>query len=303
MMLSSHWSITDAATTPDCQRIEKNYSLTWNGLAVKQGQKWQLTLLESTKIFKIDNGKEIFVREVKKGERLPIYAFATVGYRVSDNLFIRRDTKVKVVRIPSSIITIAQCTHELAQDLTQNASQKIVVTKQPATMYKATLETWTKEAGRWIKKSTTTAVIGKKGIGKTIEGDAKTPKGNYALGTAFGWGNKPISMKYPFKKATKIDYWVDDPSSKDYNKWITYKGNPANRWKSYERMNQRLYKYGVVIMYNQNPIISGRGSAIFLHQKNNDTVYTNGCIALNESEIVALLKWLDPNKKPIIEIK
>ena len=43
-------------------------------------------------------------------------------------------------------------------------------------------------------------------------------------------------------------------TSKDYNNWKTYKGNPQINGSHFERMNHELYKYGAVINYNTNPI-------------------------------------------------
>jgi|GEM_PF-2120414 len=37
------------------------------------------------------------------------------------------------------------------------------------------------------------------------------------------------------------------------------------RWKSFERLTHLLYKYAVVVCYNDNPMAKGKESAIFLH--------------------------------------
>lgn len=187
--------------------------------------------------------------------------------------------------------------------LKNNASQMIMV-EAPRTGTSATVQRYVKENGKWKKfSSSMQAVVGKNGIGKGKEGDARTPAGTYLLGTSFGWGKKPAGMKYPFKSASKYDYWIDDVKSKDYNKWVHYKGNPNDRWKSFERLNHPLYKYAMVIRYNENPIVKGAGSAIFLHIKSSSTKYTLGCVAVSEGNMIKILKWLDPNKKPVIEIK
>lgn len=190
------------------------------------------------------------------------------------------------------------------QKLQNEASQKLVVRASKKTKTAATLTRYAKVKGKWVKVgSTVSAVIGKKGVGKTKEGDARTPKGTFRLGTAFGWGGKPSGMRYPFRKATKYDYWVDDVKSRDYNKWVAYKGNPYKRWKSFERMTHQLYKYGVVIRYNDSPIVKGAGSAIFLHIKKSNTKYTLGCVAISEKDLLTVIKWLDSKKKPIMVIE
>ena len=65
-------------------------------------------------------------------------------------------------------------------------------------------------------------------------------------------------------KTTNNDYWIDDVSFPDYNKWVTYEGNPDEKWNSYERLRISDYKYAVVINYNTSNIQPGKGSAIFL---------------------------------------
>lgn len=174
--------------------------------------------------------------------------------------------------------------------------QRILV--KSTSLNKAQVQLQELDGANWKNVQTYEAVIGKNGTGKTKEGDGKTPIGAYSLGTAFGWGEALPNLQYPFKRVTSNDYWIDDVKSKDYNKWVTYSGNPSQRWNSFERMNHPLYKYGVVIRYNEDPIIAGKGSAIFLHMKNSTTKYTLGCIALNEQDLITLIKWLNKDKNP-----
>lgn len=186
--------------------------------------------------------------------------------------------------------------------LQQQAGQRITVTSTSKTTATVQLQQLSGDKWQNVNKPYQ-ALIGKNGIGKTKEGDGKTPTGTFALGTGFGWGQPIHNPNYPFKKATANDYWIDDASSKDYNQWVTYSGDPKKKWKSFERMNHTLYKYGVVIRYNDDPIIPGRGSAIFLHTKNASTKHTLGCIALNEGDLITVMKWLNSDKNPIIIIK
>jgi L,D-peptidoglycan transpeptidase YkuD (ErfK/YbiS/YcfS/YnhG family) len=193
---------------------------------------------------------------------------------------------------------------EKAKILKKEAAQMIVVTPSKISKTTGTMQRYEKKNGKWNKvASPMKVVIGKKGTGKTKEGDARTPVGTFRLGASFGWGQKPTRIKHPFKKVTKHDYWIDDTKSKDYNKWVRYKGNPNKKWKSFERLNHPLYKYGVVIRYNEKPIVKGAGSAIFLHVKTSKTKYTLGCVATEEKNLLKTIKWLDPKKKPIIIIK
>jgi len=141
--------------------------------------------------------------------------------------------------------------------------------------------------------------IGEKGfaaLAKKREGDGKSPSGIFLLGIAFGY-DPSVATKMPYRQATDDDFWVDDVNSGDYNKWV--KGKPAAA--SWERMKRDddQYKYGIVIEYNMNPIVKGKGSAIFLHIWK-DRGATVGCVAMPEEMVLKILAWLDPASKPLI---
>ncbi|TXC91373.1 L,D-transpeptidase family protein [Metabacillus litoralis] len=160
-----------------------------------------------------------------------------------------------------------------------------------------------KEGDSWRRTLKTSAVLGKNGSsGNKREGDGKTPIGLYPLRDAFGIKTKPSKVNYPYTKTTKNDYWVDDPTSSDYNKGITYKGDPSTKWNSFERMSNSLYQYGVIIGYNDDPVIKGKGSAIFLHVWRNSASPTLGCVAIAETKLVNVLQNLKVEKNPHILI-
>lgn len=157
--------------------------------------------------------------------------------------------------------------------------------------------------GRWaVVLSGIPVMLGKNGIGKTKEGDGRTPSGVYPLGGAFGTADKPEGLKLAYKQTAKQDYWIDDPASSDYNRPVTYAGNPDRKWHSYERLYQPLYKYAIVIRYNEDPIVPGKGSAIFLHLWRGPDKPTAGCIAMSEPNLLRLMAALDPELSPAIAI-
>ena len=147
------------------------------------------------------------------------------------------------------------------------------------------------------------AVIGKNGFadaGKKREGDGKTPSGTFALQMTFGY-DKSIKTKMPYRQAFIDDIWVDDPKADDYNRWVKKAKTQAV---SYEKMRRddNLYKYGIVIEYNTNPVVKDYGSAIFFHVWRGKDIPTAGCIAVSEEDIVKILAWLDPKALPVIII-
>jgi L,D-peptidoglycan transpeptidase YkuD (ErfK/YbiS/YcfS/YnhG family) len=145
------------------------------------------------------------------------------------------------------------------------------------------------------------AVIGKNGFaptGKKREGDGKTPSGIFTLQMTFGY-EKSIKTNMPYRQALLDDIWVDDTNADDYNRWVK---KLETRAASYERMRRddNLYKYGIIIEYNTNPVIRGYGSAIFFHVWRGENIKTAGCVAVSEQDIVKILAWLDPQALPVI---
>lgn len=151
-----------------------------------------------------------------------------------------------------------------------------------------------------IKIGPLAAGIGDNGFaapGQKVEGDGKSPTGLFKLGTLFTYENQ-VETKMPFTQSTSEDKWIDDPESADYNRHV--RGETSA--KSYEnlKLTSDAYKYCMVIEYNTNPVVKGKGSAIFFHLRNSETGTTAGCVAISESDMVQILKWLDPEEDPMI---
>jgi len=180
------------------------------------------------------------------------------------------------------------------------SEQLIFATNRDSASVFVTIHTVEKEDGIW--RLVFPAFIGSIGemgfaaVDEKREGDGKSPTGVFALGLAFGY-NPFVETKMPYRQATDDDFWVDDADSEDYNRWV--KGEPnAVSWEKMKRDDDQ-YKYGVVIGYNMDPVVKGKGSAIFLHVWN-DGDSTLGCVAMSEEMILKILAWLDPAKKPLI---
>ena len=161
-----------------------------------------------------------------------------------------------------------------------------------------------KQNGAWHQAlSPMKAVVGRNGFaprGEKREGDGRTPSGPYRLGTAFGYApSAPTRM--PYRQALPDDLWVDDPAAPNYNRWVRQSEVQAT---SYEKMKRDddLYKYGIVIEYNMDPVVPGHGSAIFLHIWAGESSTTAGCVAVSEEDMLKILGWLDPAASPVIVI-
>lgn len=140
--------------------------------------------------------------------------------------------------------------------------------------------------------------VGKAGVGeKNAEGDKITPRGLYSIGDAFYTHSQPSTWLNTFR-ITENTYWVDDPKSSMYNQKV--EGEQNKDWDSAEHMiDYNDYRYGFTINYNTNPVIAGKGSAIFMHCGNAPTA---GCVAVSENDMLRYLDKLSTSKNPHILI-
>lgn len=159
-----------------------------------------------------------------------------------------------------------------------------------------------KRDGRWHSPfPPMDGVIGRNGFappGEKREGDGRTPSGIFPLGMVFGY-DPSFPTRMPYRQATDDDLWVDDVHADDYNRWVK---RGATKASSFERMKRddNLYKYGIVVEYNMNPVIKGHGSAIFFHLWRGNEKPTEGCVALSEEDLVTILRWLNPASRPLV---
>jgi L,D-peptidoglycan transpeptidase YkuD (ErfK/YbiS/YcfS/YnhG family) len=176
--------------------------------------------------------------------------------------------------------------------------QLILVTTNGYNLSSTEIRTFEKNTtGQWIPVLTISGYIGKYGFtpaSKMSEGGKKSPTGKYTIGIAFGRYSNP-GTKMTYRKITSDDVWVDDPKSSLYNTWQSRK-KTQGKWKTAENMNISAYNYGFVINYNTSRT-PYKGSAIFFHVGSG---YTLGCTDTSQTNVVKILKWLDPKKNPVI---
>ena len=105
-------------------------------------------------------------------------------------------------------------------------------------------------------------------------------------------------------KSLKVDnntYCVDDVKSAYYNQ-IVKPDTVKKDWSSAEtmRMKTDVYKYGIFVDYNVNPVIAGEGSCIFMHIWSKRTSPTAGCTAMTKDNILKLIRFLDKSQNPVL---
>ena len=145
------------------------------------------------------------------------------------------------------------------------------------------------------KKFKFRCALGKGGIKqKEREGDFITPKGKFKLIKIYYRSDrvKKINSKLKTIKIKKNMGWCDDVSSNYYNKQIK-----INKKIGHEKLHREdnVYDIIVVLNYNLNPIIKGKGSAIFLHVAKKNYNKTQGCIALKKNELLSLISKIKKN--------
>jgi L,D-peptidoglycan transpeptidase YkuD (ErfK/YbiS/YcfS/YnhG family) len=138
------------------------------------------------------------------------------------------------------------------------------------------------------------AACGKAGVtADKREGDHASPEGTFPLLRAFYRPDRLAVPKtaLPLAALTPEDGWCDDPADPRYNTLVAlpYPASHEEFWRA-----DGLHDVIVVIGYNTDPVVPGKGSAIFLHCASPDFAGTEGCIAVAREVLVPLLGLLGP---------
>lgn len=144
-------------------------------------------------------------------------------------------------------------------------------------------------AGRMLE-----CALGKGGIrADKREGDLATPSGNFPLrrvlfradrGPAPGTG-------LPTLPIGERDGWCDDDADAAYNQPVSlpYGARHERLWRE-----DALYDLVLVIGHNDDPVVPGAGSAVFVHVARPDWSGTEGCIAFRAEDLRWLLAQVGP---------
>ena len=143
----------------------------------------------------------------------------------------------------------------------------------------------------------TRAICGHGGVrADKREGDGASPAGTFPLLYGFYRADR-IARPASGLVMTALqpdDGWVDDPADPNYNRPVKlpYPASHEEMW-----LKDGLYDLVVVIGYNMEPVVPGRGSAIFLHVARPDFSPTTGCIAIERQVLAGLLGLLGPGSR------
>ena len=139
--------------------------------------------------------------------------------------------------------------------------------------------------------------VGKRGI--TVnkrEGDDKTPAGLFKFKSIFYRKDRIPIIRINLRKfiIKKNMGWCDDIDSKFYNKLIKF---PFNFGAEKLWLKENIYDVIIIISHNIKPVVSGKGSAIFLHISRKNYLSTRGCIAISKRDMHFLISKIDANTK------
>jgi L,D-peptidoglycan transpeptidase YkuD (ErfK/YbiS/YcfS/YnhG family) len=141
------------------------------------------------------------------------------------------------------------------------------------------------------------------------EGDGSTPTGVFGIGaTLYGNNPNPGGLHYRYHHLICGDWWDSDQYTARYNRFIHL---PCGVTPHFAVVSDSeglwtetvAYPYFAVIRFNVDPTVGGRdapGSGIFLHSWVNGP--TAGCVALPETQLLTVLRWLRTPEQPMIEI-
>jgi L,D-peptidoglycan transpeptidase YkuD (ErfK/YbiS/YcfS/YnhG family) len=144
--------------------------------------------------------------------------------------------------------------------------------------------------------------LGRSGIrSDKREGDGATPAGEYALLRVLYRADRtsrPITV-LPAGPIDPADGWCDAAGDPQYNRQVTlpYPASAESLWRP-----DGLYDLVVVTSHNADPVVPGKGSAIFVHVARPGYGPTEGCVAFEPSDLTSILaEWRADDRLLILD--
>ncbi|MEM0985685.1 MAG: L,D-transpeptidase family protein [Pseudomonadota bacterium] len=142
----------------------------------------------------------------------------------------------------------------------------------------------------------TRCILGRSGViaaDAKSEGDGYSPAGTWRLLWVYYRPDRAAQPEtgLPLTALKESDGWCDDPDHTLYNQLINrpFDASHEHLWR-----DDGVYDLIVVLSHNREPIIPGRGSAIFMHLNRPERTPTEGCVALDREDLLHVLKTSVP---------
>jgi L,D-peptidoglycan transpeptidase YkuD (ErfK/YbiS/YcfS/YnhG family) len=153
---------------------------------------------------------------------------------------------------------------------------------------------------RWGELSFRCA-LGRGGLAREKrEGDGATPIGAWPMRRLLYRSDRieRPATRLPFLEIGPEDGWCDDPADPAYNRPVRlpYPGRHERLWRE-----DALYDLVVVLGHNDDPVVPGGGSAIFLHLARPDYGPTEGCVALARADLTRVLAEAEAGDRVVVE--
>ena len=144
------------------------------------------------------------------------------------------------------------------------------------------------------------AALGRAGIARRKrEGDHATPQGEFLLREVL---YRPDRVGIPrtrllFRALEPEDGWCDAAGDPRYNRRVRlpYAASAERLWH-----DDHVYDLPAPLGYNDNPVVPGLGSAIFLHGARPNYLGTEGCIALALEDLLTVLEEADATTRVVV---
>ncbi|MEV0321314.1 L,D-transpeptidase [Streptomyces sp. NPDC050658] len=167
-----------------------------------------------------------------------------------------------------------------------------------------TVTWWDRSGGKWTKAGSAAARFGAKGLaegGSRKQGTNTTPTGLFRLPYAFGIKSAPPGTDYRYRRVTKDSWWCQDNDSRSYNRWTQPRPADCRAAESEHLVTyDRQYAHALVIGFNYDRPVRGRGAGIFLHV--NGRGATAGCVSVSADAMRRILRWADEERRPHMAI-
>jgi L,D-peptidoglycan transpeptidase YkuD (ErfK/YbiS/YcfS/YnhG family) len=143
--------------------------------------------------------------------------------------------------------------------------------------------------------------LGKGGLKRNKrEGDGATPIGDWPMRRLLYRADRMTApaTRLPSAPIAPQDGWCDDPADPAYNRPVRlpFGGRHERLWREDE-----IYDLLVVLGHNDDPVVAGLGSAIFLHVARGDYRPTEGCVALVHADLARVLVEAAPGDRVVVE--
>jgi L,D-peptidoglycan transpeptidase YkuD (ErfK/YbiS/YcfS/YnhG family) len=135
--------------------------------------------------------------------------------------------------------------------------------------------------------------LGRSGLGpEKREGDGATPIGAWPLRRLYYRPDRLVTPQcgLPAIALTPEDGWCDAPAHGLYNRHVSlpFEASHERLWRE-----DGLYDLILVPGFNDDPVVPGKGSAIFVHVARQGYEPTEGCVALARRDLMTLLPEFD----------